>query len=283
MLKRAMTFNPKTESLGSTVPISYMASMFVDAARAIAEMQRLLGDKIRVEVSTQPPGRKSYTTPGPRSRREHMTQRKSPTTSTSKPKSPVSAPGPPTELMSRIRDKALAGDQPLPGFESALDEKAAAAVAEQARQLTEELLKPAGDIGKAASDMERNSPLFRGTAASPQDELFPPQQESASKILYSKRPEQAAGWTQLPADLVDLYNRRDAGASEDDYREAQCALLPCEAELRAGGVDTARLYFWESAPVMEALRIGNARMHPRPHRHLRLVPHARPGQTVPRH
>lgn len=67
---------------------------------------------------------------------------------------------------------ALPEDQPLPGLERALEEQRASAEHEQGKQLAEELAKPKGDISKKASDMERNSPLFRNSEANDQGSLF---------------------------------------------------------------------------------------------------------------
>lgn len=65
----------------------------------------------------------------------------------------------------------------LPGLESAVREQREAAAAEQGRKLTEEANQPPKSIESAAGTMERESPLFRGTEASPQNELFPPRDE----------------------------------------------------------------------------------------------------------
>jgi hypothetical protein len=60
----------------------------------------------------------------------------------------------------------------LPGFESPLEELKRATERVRGEKLTEEANRPLGDIENAAGEMERNSPLFRGTAASPQGELL---------------------------------------------------------------------------------------------------------------
>ena len=62
----------------------------------------------------------------------------------------------------------------LPGFGPALEEQRRAAGIEQGRRLTEEANRPPESIEGTAGEMERKSPLFRGTEASPQREIFPP-------------------------------------------------------------------------------------------------------------
>lgn len=47
-----------------------------------------------------------------------------------------------------------------------------AAAEQRGRDLTTDLLQPGKDISKATGEMERNSPLFRGTDANPQGSLF---------------------------------------------------------------------------------------------------------------
>ncbi len=62
----------------------------------------------------------------------------------------------------------------LPGLESAVREQREAAGRETARQLSEEISRPSESVEAAAGEMERTSPLFRGTEASPQREMFRP-------------------------------------------------------------------------------------------------------------
>ena len=62
----------------------------------------------------------------------------------------------------------------LPGLEQAVQQEHAAAGREQGRKLTDEINRPPESIEAPAGEMERGSPLFRGTAASPQNEMFPP-------------------------------------------------------------------------------------------------------------
>lgn len=60
----------------------------------------------------------------------------------------------------------------LPGMESALDQERQGVAARQGQQLTEQLNRPPENVEGAAGQMERLSPLFRGTEASPQRELL---------------------------------------------------------------------------------------------------------------
>jgi hypothetical protein len=62
----------------------------------------------------------------------------------------------------------------LPGMESAVRQQREAAEREQGRQLTEQANRPPESIEGRAGTMERESPLFRGTEASPQKEIFAP-------------------------------------------------------------------------------------------------------------
>jgi hypothetical protein len=62
----------------------------------------------------------------------------------------------------------------LPGFGPAVREQERAAGIAQAERLAGEISRPPESIEGAAGTMERESPLFRGTEASPQKEMFPP-------------------------------------------------------------------------------------------------------------
>jgi hypothetical protein len=61
----------------------------------------------------------------------------------------------------------------LPGMENVDAERDAARRDQQGEDMTGDLQTPKGSIDKNAGDMERNSPIFRGTDASPQNEMFP--------------------------------------------------------------------------------------------------------------
>jgi len=65
----------------------------------------------------------------------------------------------------------------LPGMETAVREQREAASEEQGRQLTERVNRPPESVEQSAGRMERESPLFRGTPASPQSEMFAPRNE----------------------------------------------------------------------------------------------------------
>jgi hypothetical protein len=60
----------------------------------------------------------------------------------------------------------------LPGMAGAVEEQRQAAGREQGRRLTEQVNRPPESIEETAGRMERESPLFRGTEASPQREIF---------------------------------------------------------------------------------------------------------------
>ena len=70
----------------------------------------------------------------------------------------------------------------LPGLEDAVREQKRAAITEQGRRLGEEAAQPLGNIEERAGTMERESPLFRGTEASPQNEMFPPRRGEAGFV-----------------------------------------------------------------------------------------------------
>lgn len=79
-----------------------------------------------------------------------------------------------------VKTKAPAEKQnALPGFESAIEEQKTAAERVRGEKLTAETKQPLGNIDNAAGEMERNSPLFRGTGASPQGELLGAEQQPA--------------------------------------------------------------------------------------------------------
>jgi hypothetical protein len=59
----------------------------------------------------------------------------------------------------------------LPGMEEHVEKQNSAAAIVQAESLTKEMNTPK-NVDKAAGEMERKSPLFRGTPASPQRELL---------------------------------------------------------------------------------------------------------------
>lgn len=61
----------------------------------------------------------------------------------------------------------------LPGMENHEAERAEVNALDLAADLTAELLKPKGDIEARAGALEMFAPLFRGTDASPQTEMFP--------------------------------------------------------------------------------------------------------------
>jgi hypothetical protein len=84
----------------------------------------------------------------------------------------------------------------LPGFEQTVAEEREATERETARQLTEQANRPPQSIESAAGEMERTSPLFRGTEASPQREIFQPGGDIFSDVAREKaespKPEEKA-------------------------------------------------------------------------------------------
>ncbi|HEV2386774.1 MAG TPA: hypothetical protein VGS20_05905 [Candidatus Acidoferrales bacterium] len=92
----------------------------------------------------------------------------------------------------------------LPGMESALEQERQAAAARQGQQLTEQLNLPAENVEAAAGQMERLSPLFRGTAASPQREIFaePGAGLSAADVERLLHDESGASSPELLGDLL---------------------------------------------------------------------------------
>jgi len=70
--------------------------------------------------------------------------------------------------------EGLSRHQPrtLPGMESAVSEQKKAAGQFQAKKLSDEINKAPASIEEAAGRMERESPLFRHTAANPQSDMF---------------------------------------------------------------------------------------------------------------
>lgn len=65
------------------------------------------------------------------------------------------------------------GPPVLPGMEQAVEENKASAAVELGKKLTQKINEPRS-IESAAGEMESKSPLFRGTGASPQNEMFAP-------------------------------------------------------------------------------------------------------------
>jgi len=72
------------------------------------------------------------------------------------------------------KEVAPPSEPTLPGMEHIPAERAQAAAEEQGRQMTEQMTEPPRSVESAAGEMERNSPLFRGSEASPQNEMFAP-------------------------------------------------------------------------------------------------------------
>jgi GGDEF domain-containing protein/2'-5' RNA ligase len=82
--------------------------------------------------------------------------------------------------------RRLPGEVPLPGMEGAVREQDEVAAEEQGRELAARMLEPKGDISRAAGEMERLSPLFRGTEAGGQGELFKRAEEDRGEVTESQ-------------------------------------------------------------------------------------------------
>ncbi|MGC1107098.1 MAG: hypothetical protein WA876_11215 [Candidatus Acidiferrales bacterium] len=76
-------------------------------------------------------------------------------------------------------DRIAARETPatLPGMETAVREQHASAEQRAGEELTQEFARPLSSIESQAGEMETKSPLFRGTEASPQREIFSPSDE----------------------------------------------------------------------------------------------------------
>ncbi|MGB6876128.1 MAG: hypothetical protein WBD87_08840 [Candidatus Acidiferrales bacterium] len=86
----------------------------------------------------------------------------------------------------------------LPGLEDATAEQARAAAVTRGERLTQEANRPLGSIESAAGEMETKSPLFRGTKASPQREIFGNEKGGVSPellrdVFTGKLPKEAYG------------------------------------------------------------------------------------------
>ena len=85
----------------------------------------------------------------------------------------VPEPGTDPALGYMVREPQGATSEPsLPGMENHVAERATVRSAEAGASMTADLAQPKGNIERAAGAMESNSPLFRGTGASPQNEMF---------------------------------------------------------------------------------------------------------------
>lgn len=71
----------------------------------------------------------------------------------------------------------------LPGLEGAVAENKKMAAVELGKKLTEKINEPPKSIESAAGEMETMSPLFRGTGASLQNEMFSPRSASSPQSI----------------------------------------------------------------------------------------------------
>lgn len=81
-------------------------------------------------------------------------------------------PAPEGKLGKPQFQRRLPGEQPLPGMEGAVREQDNAAAAQRGEDLATEMRQRGEDISRRTGEMERGSPLFRGTDANPQRPLF---------------------------------------------------------------------------------------------------------------
>lgn len=87
---------------------------------------------------------------------------------TKAPESPVSSETPFNLTAQKVRPRSTEHQNVIPGFEQHVEEQKAAAGRVQGERLTEEANRPLGNVESSAGDLERNSPLFRGSGASAQ-------------------------------------------------------------------------------------------------------------------
>lgn len=93
------------------------------------------------------------------------------------PEASAAEPGGPADTASAKPDQGpgrKVGEGILPGMAEHVEQQRAGAAKVQGLRMGEELQRPLGSIDQAAGEMERSSPLFRGTEASPQKELLAP-------------------------------------------------------------------------------------------------------------
>ena len=109
----------------------------------------------------------------------------------------------PANVLAEYPDLSREPSNALPGMETAVREQKAAAETKGGEDLTEELARPLGSIEERAGEMERKSPLFRDTEASPQRGLF-----SAKESLLGKGSRLHSGVDPtMVRDLFDRLNR----------------------------------------------------------------------------
>ena len=169
----------------------------------------------------------------------------------------------------------------LPGTEEAVAEHHRGAAEEQARRLTDEV-RTTQDINLAAGEMERGSPLFRGTEASPQHEMFAP--GGGDIFDEAARATAKKGGTTLytfPAALFDAEAWRTAfpGATEALARFGKLELSPGDVmrgilreqtgELARSKEQlyhalTARAQEWDARPEKERLDFIMREQHGQP-------------------
>lgn len=183
-------FAPKLKSLsdeidGNDVELSeLLAQVAVADGRGFKNLRQYLGEKVSnaeqardffKSVNEAAAEARSAGAEEPVDQARELRQSESSRTAESSEAAPGEASSSASEFLPahQLRQRAPAEKQnALPGFESAIDEQRASAERVRGEELTDEANRPLGDITRTAGEMERNSPLFRGTAASPQNEMF---------------------------------------------------------------------------------------------------------------
>jgi hypothetical protein len=117
------------------------------------------------------------------------------------------------KLAKKKLPKVKAEEPVLLGFEAPVQEQKAAAAAEVGRKLTEKVNEGPMSIDFSAGQMERESPLFRGTEGSPQTELF------------SAVPAPAPGaTTPPPVPSAGLHQTPEVRQSLDEYKNLEAQI-----------------------------------------------------------
>lgn len=111
---------------------------------------------------------------------------------------------------------AMRESSTLPGMETAVREQAEAAAAHKGGELTKEFARPLSSIEEKAGQMETKSPLFRGTEASPQKEMFgkePQKPKNDKESLLGKGSSMHFGVD--PTMVSDLFERVNRAYQEN--------------------------------------------------------------------
>lgn len=123
----------------------------------------------------------------------------------------------------------------LPGMSGHIREQQAAAGTEQARKLTEHMNRPAESIEGKAGEMESRSPLFRGTAASPQNEMF----QTGKKFFRVTGFDGETG-TEIELGVVQARDRNEALAMSESLGAPNLVKDAAEMERKPAVVEGSR-------------------------------------------